>query len=265
MTTEACKQPICTQNQLTQVDVAHFEVAAGSVPGREHARLKRGSQDAFSFRHEDNCLVAVVCDGCGSGAHSEVGAKLGARLLVGGLSARIAAGAEPSRQLLLTCVREDVLAHLDFIATAMGGDRRHVISEYFLFTIVGALITPTLSFTFSIGDGLVAINGEQAELGPFADNQPPYPAYELLCPGFVDSYLEVHWVRPTSDVESLLVASDGASDLRESVEEFWCRDLFFRNRDAVRRRLTVVNKAASSRACLPDDTTLIAIRRRRDA
>ena len=119
--------------------------------------------------------------------------------------------------------------------------------------------------TFSIGDGLVAVNGELEQLGPYAGNQPPYPAYELLCPGFVDAYLEVHTAAPTAEIRSLLVASDGALDLREPLDEFWCRDLFFRNSDAVRRRLTVVNRdTPAQRGQLLDDTTLIAIRRRRD-
>jgi len=264
MTAQPSNVPFQREN-LPAVDVDQFEVAAGSVPGREHLRLKRGSQDAFSFRQERDCLVAVVCDGCGSGAHSEVGAKLGARLLVSGLIARLADGREPSRDILAAAVREDLLSQLEFIATAIGGDPRDVISEYFLFTVVGAVITPTITMTFSIGDGLVAVNGKCAELGPFNDNQPPYPAYELLCPGFVDTYLEVHTAAPTAGISSMVLASDGALDLRDPLDEFWRRDLFFRNRDAVRRRLTIVNRdTAESRGPLLDDTTLISIRRRRD-
>jgi|GEM_PF-3773072 len=144
------------------VNLAEFELAAGTIPGREHIRLKRGSQDALAWHHQDDCLIAVVCDGCGSGAHTEVGAKLGARLLVNGLRARLADGAVADRELLLTALRCDVLAHLEFLLPAMGGDHRDVVADYFLFTIVGAVITPRRALVFSIGDGVVAINGRRA-------------------------------------------------------------------------------------------------------
>lgn len=247
----------------TPVNLAEFELAAGTIPGREHIRLKRGSQDALAWHHQDDCLIAVVCDGCGSGAHSEVGAKLGARLLVNGLRARLADGAVADRGLLLTALRCDVLAHLEFLLPAMGGDHRDVVADYFLFTIVGAVITPRRALVFSIGDGVVAINGRRAQLGPFTANQPPYLGYELLCPGFVDAYLRVLACEQTGALRTLVLASDGAEDLRDQLDEFAQRDLFFRNRDAVRRRLTVVNRDRDDcRGPLVDDTTLIAIRRR---
>lgn len=245
------------------VDLAQFELAAGSIPGREHVRLKRGCQDALAYHHEPDALIAVVCDGCGSGAHSEVGAKLGARLLVNGLRSRLAEGTEPSRGMLVSALHADVLAHLEFLVTAMGGERSDAVADYFLFTIVGAVITPRRALVFSIGDGVVAVNGRRAELGPFAANQPPYLAYELLCPGFVDAYLRVHSQEETHGLRTLILASDGATELRDQLDEFTRGDLFFRNRDAVRRRLTVVNRdRGDRRGPLVDDTSLIAIRRR---
>ncbi len=54
-----------------------FEVAAGSVTGRSHVLGGKPNQDAFAFRAADHGLVGVVCDGCGSGAHNEVGAAGG--------------------------------------------------------------------------------------------------------------------------------------------------------------------------------------------
>lgn len=54
---------------------------AASVAGRAHRRLGKNNQDAAAVSHGDGFTVAVVCDGCSSGAASEVGAKLGARFL----------------------------------------------------------------------------------------------------------------------------------------------------------------------------------------
>ena len=78
---------------------------------------------------------------------------------------------------------------------------------------------------------------------------------------------------PTSELESLLIVSDGADDLLDlPLSEFWTRDSFFANSDALRRRLAVLNREVvtadwqrqrieRSGGRLTDDTTVIAIRR----
>jgi len=57
-----------------------FDIAAASVIGREHARAGRNNQDALSLLAQGEVLAAVVADGCGSGAHSEVGAQIAQRI-----------------------------------------------------------------------------------------------------------------------------------------------------------------------------------------
>ncbi len=69
-----------------------FEIAGGSVSGRSHVLAGKGNQDAYYWAGQETSLVAVVCDGCGSGASSEVGAELGARLLVAEVAREIAGG-----------------------------------------------------------------------------------------------------------------------------------------------------------------------------
>ncbi|MDO8622315.1 MAG: protein phosphatase 2C domain-containing protein, partial [bacterium] len=55
-----------------------------------------------------------------------------------------------------------------------------------------------------------------------------------------------------------------------SIDQFWTDDRYFRNPDMVRRRLTLVNREAvraengmlaRTPGLLPDDTTLVVIRR----
>lgn len=53
-----------------------FDVAAGSVTGRDHVLAGKNNQDAWAYRHCDESLVAVVCDGCGSGKYTEIGARV---------------------------------------------------------------------------------------------------------------------------------------------------------------------------------------------
>ena len=72
-------------------------IAAGRVLGREHARRGESCQDAFAIRQEGERLVAVVTDGCGSARRSEVGAGLGAVLVVERRSAPTSPASPPTR------------------------------------------------------------------------------------------------------------------------------------------------------------------------
>jgi len=54
-----------------------FEVAAGSVIGRDHLRPLgwKNNQDGYAIRSSADSIVAVVTDGCGSETKSEVGPR----------------------------------------------------------------------------------------------------------------------------------------------------------------------------------------------
>jgi hypothetical protein len=183
----------------------------------------------------------------------------------------------------------DVVDHLRALARAMGGDLAHTVSEHFLFTIVGAVVTPARAMVFALGDGIVAINGAVHEIGPFPGNCPPYLGYRLLDPG-ASAALSFHTVATTATIDSLLLATDGAGDILAHPDralpgrsepagplaQFWTDDAYFRNPDAVRRRLWLMSREHVSpdwsarhlrrdSGMLGDDTTLIAIRRRREA
>ena len=278
-----------------------FQIAGGSVPGTEHTKPGQpgwtNNQDAFHWRRTDNCLVAVVCDGCGSGAHSEVGAQVSARLVVQFVAE---AGERYVEQAFLQSDKEAridwervkilVLSQIAVLASSMGESFSKTINDYFLFTIVGALVTPWETFLFSLGDGVFVVNGEMFQLGPFPNNTPPYLAYNLTGSSLTANQpellkIQVNQVIPTSELEDLLLGCDGVLDLiglsdkklpqRDNIigdiGQFWSDDHYFTNSDAIRRRLALINKesaevvgATKARVVgglLPDDTTLIVIRR----
>src|SRR5262245_24551237 len=241
-----------------------FEIAGGSVTGRAHVAAGRNNQDAFCWASDAVGLVAVVCDGCSSGPHSEVGAQLGSRLLVQAATRMLSSNLDVTD--LLAQVGQDVLARLRVLAREMSTDASsfaRTVTEHFLFTIVGVLITARDATTFSLGDGLVVINGERTELGPFPNNEPPYLGYALL-PGAPDPgasapvSFEIHRSMAASEVQSLVLGSDGAVELET---QFWSDDRLFRNPDMVRRRLTVLSRGARG-GLLSDDTTLVVVRRK---
>ena len=252
-----------------------FEIAGGSVTGRAHVAAGRNNQDAFCWASDADGLVAVVCDGCSSGPHSEVGAQVGARLLAQTATRLLRSNLDVAD--LLEQVRQDVLASLRGLAREMSVDAAtfsRTVADHFLFTIVGALITARGATTFSLGDGVVVINGERTQLGPFPKNEPPYLGYALL-PGALELSFNVHRSLEASEVQSLVLGTDGAVELEAVAErpihgreeavgplsQFWSDDRFFKNPDMVRRRLAVLNRGPRG-GLLSDDTTLVVIRRK---
>ncbi len=262
-----------------------FDFAAGSVTGRAHLAAGRGSQDAVASRFGSRSLVAVVADGCGSGEHSEVGAALGARLVVEALGRRVDEGEKLDDAALWPALRDEVLGALSPLLSPLGGTRAEVVSELFLFTLVGFAITEGEGAVFACGDGVYAIDGEATVLGPFARNEPPYLGYGLLGPSD-RSQLEVVRRFDPARIDWVLAGTDGAADLHglagrslpgsdELVGPLssFAADRFFTNKDALRRRLALVNREVTrpdwparrlgrEPGLLHDDTTLAIARRR---
>ena len=262
--------------------VTSFDIAAASVIGREHVRTGRNNQDSLHVCTQGEVLAAVVTDGCGSGAHSEVGAQLGARCVGRAVHAVLGQGVGVEEPQFLERVGAQVLKFLGSLTEQLGTS---LVGEHLLFTVVGAVVTPRSTLVFSAGDGLWALNGEVHALGPFPSNAPPYLAYGLLAEGRVK--LERQALVPTDEVVALMLGTDGAADLSKLTEakvpeseepvgplsQFWTNERYFQNPDALRRRLSLLGRESvkadftarrmvRTPGLLADDTTLIVLRRR---
>lgn len=261
-----------------------FVVGAGTVLGRQHQLSGRNAQDAFAWRSAPGWTAAIVCDGCSGGAHSEVGAQLGAPIFLHALGAQLdAGGANPvngGEDLLagLERARRATVAQLRRLARVMGPNRERALVDYFLFTVVGVAITESQTLIFSRGDGVYALNGEVVVQPPFPGNRPPYLADDLLSPP--EHAATPRWQFqvsvPTSEVTSVLIASDGAARFaslvgqsipgsREPIaplSQFWENDHFVRHPYAIRRYLSRLTRASEDgEMLLDDDTTVLVVRR----
>lgn len=225
-----------------------YVVAAATVTGARHRQAGLGNQDAFFAATRGERAVFVVCDGCGSAAASHVGAYVGARLVA---EASLAMVGEADAVTFWREITAKVTSDLGALAAPLGD----VLAEAFLFTTVGALVDRERLVLFALGDGVVGCNDEVVELGPFADNAPPYLAYRLL--DGRDVTLQPVLVRDVASVERFFIGSDGAIDLPERYD-----DRFFAHPDALRRRLTQLSRpTATAPSVLGDDTTLITAKR----
>ncbi|UBF26619.1 protein phosphatase 2C domain-containing protein [Kovacikia minuta CCNUW1] len=271
-----------------------FEIAAGSVIGKEHSRVGKNNQDAYCYRSLSAGVVAVVCDGCSSGTHSEVGAKLGAPIVADVICEQLTDSGSPAlyAEAFWEQVRQSSLVQLDKLLNLLGGDRVCTVRDYLLFTVVGVVLAPTETVLFAIGDGVIALNDEVISLPSFLNNAPPYLSYGLISSAVAgltseDLKIQVHHRVPTRSVQSILIGTDGVQDAiaaanhplpgkSESVgkiSQFWEDDRYFKNPDCIRRRLTQMNHTITKPdwearwirqegGLLPDDTTMVVIRRR---
>lgn len=271
-----------------------FELAGGMIAGRDHTTTQKNSHDAYHMVAQPGILVAVVCDGCGSGEHSEVGAKLGARIVAAQVLRYF--HNDPSAFRVgqidrgLMQVRRSTLSQIQLLADGMGESFSKSIGEYFLFTILGVIVTYDHAFVFGAGDGVVVLNEVVSILAPSEGNMPDYLSYGLVeteKKGLVP-ILRVVADTPTSKLESLLIGTDGVKDLIAAAEkvipgktekvgpisQFWTDDKVFKNSFTIHRRLNLINRTVpqvdyerkvvnEEHGHLPDDTTLVALRRRK--
>ncbi|MEI6065224.1 MAG: protein phosphatase 2C domain-containing protein [Pseudanabaena sp. ELA748] len=275
-----------------QEQVDSFEYAIGTIIGRNHVLAGKNNQDAYRVISNEKFIIAAVCDGCGSGKHSEVGAKLGARIVTEAIADLLNQSPNQDTEISETefwdFVKINLLQKLkDFVAIANGDLelasvgaihelplQREFVNDYLLFTIVGAVITTNETVTFSMGDGAIAINGKLNQIPAYPNNAPPYLAYGLYKPEAIN--FEIRDRLPTSELESLLIATDGIDDLVkvEDINQFWQEDRYFKNPDAIRRKLAMLNREEAKpdwnkreiikrSGVLSDDTTLIVIRKSR--
>ncbi len=199
------------------------KVIGAAVTGARHLRTQRNGQDAVATWRDGDAACVVVCDGCGSGPSSEVGARLGAQLFV----AAVAAHVEHGLEACMAIARAEVARAIGALIERMPGAALH---DHFLFTVIAAASVGSDAIVYAIGDGAYAIDGQTHVLGPFADNQPPYLAYDLTGDG-----RPAHVARATC--ESIVVATDGAELL--DLAEFRA-PRFAAHPDALRRHLALL-------------------------
>ena len=275
---------------------AAFEVCAGSVTGRAHIANGFPNQDSHCVLRATDYTIAVVTDGCSDGAQSSVGAALGARIVAHQMAKHVETMNVSDRAddhvWWLDSVHARLLIALEDVLIAMGGVRsdpklRHaLVTDYLLFTVVAAIITPRVFLAAGIGDGRVVVNGDDIPLGKFDGNMPPYPAYLLTSTSLPrdQMHFRVLACRVPEEVDSFLIGTDGTDDLVKHADrpipsalpyppnvgplsQFWTGDVMFSNRDRARRTLAVINGGvgvcARPGGLLSDDTTLVAGRRAR--
>lgn len=227
--------------------------------GREHIRVHRSNQDAVALHADGHCVVAVVADGCSSGRYSEIGARLGAEWLARWIPRLLTT--HGNTQQLIDVATTGLLQFLGSTTHALDADPDHLpqlVADHLLFTFLAAVITPETTQIFGAGDGVWSHNGSLHTLDPGPDNAPAYLAYRLL-PHAPHPPVTVHHRGATTETQSLLLATDGLSDLDPTHTKRIETNPHYRKNPYALQRQLVVWGANENR--LPDDTTVALVTR----
>ena len=131
------------------------------------------------------------------------------------------------------------------MSLAINEDINNIIYDYFLFTLIGVVITSSATTIMALGDGVIAVNKQLTILPDFPNNTPPYLAYQLLDTHSNLDFL-IHEKISTKDVQSILIGIDGVKDLLNleqmdlkitNIHQFCQNESYFTNPDLMRRHL----------------------------
>ncbi len=235
---------------------------AGSLPGREHHRLGRPSQDGHATLVRDGLAAAIVTDGCSSGPVSEVGARLFATILLGLVERHAPLLVdEASAASFAGAVTGDLVASLRealaLLASACPSTSREThVERFLLFGFLAAVVHEDVAVVFGVGDGVVVTPEGVTVLDPGPENAPPYPAYALLD---MAAPSRVHVVARASDVPWLAIATDGLAELPAIALAELASDIrYAKNPSLLAKRLRVLGDARPFR----DDATIAVLLRR---
>lgn len=283
--------------------VVRYEITSASMIGTHHSGRRglavgKNNQDASGWFQDEQCTVAVVCDGCGSGQHSEFGAHFGVQSLLKAFkqifSPRRSSIKNLGPEALLSTVFSSVLSDLEDLIQLLSFSSIDDFKNYLLFSILGCYSTQNSTIIFSYGDGYYGINDRLYRIGPFPDNAPPYLAYKLLDSedvsiNNIEGSFSIEKIIPTKSVSHIFLGTDGVEDLISadgnffpgrdqhvpSLKNIFKDDHYFTNPDALRRLCSKMNSVRITRqdnsskfvwheGLLSDDTTIILMRKNLD-
>ena len=196
-----------------------IQVRAGHIIGRDHMIRQANCQDGYAVAQHNGHVIGMVCDGCGEGAHSEVGAKLASQYLV----TQTVNLLNMNRSLndISVELHHSMISFLNYLVAGMQpADRTTYIQHNLLFTIVGIVASENGGVIFTAGDGLTLIDDNIRAIDQH--NTPAYIAYNLLdCDTLGDFEMPASFevTRFDGQWEKLAVASDGFET--ELLPEIW--------------------------------------------
>lgn len=239
-----------------------ISLSYGQIIGRDHMQRQVNCQDGLAIRegraNDEDFIIGVVTDGCGSGKHSEVGAKIFAEYIAECCTDPeylyfLHHSSDPWRLVSCWLYRTTVLQMRDRFPVILSGS---TIEDYLLFTVVGFIMTKGIIYWFKKGDGLVIYKDAGGELynrdPEDYKNMPPYIGYELVHPDTLTMEFKSGFKigqDTLSKGSKFMIATDGLED--EFIDQIW---------EKPNRRLQrFLNLQSNKHKKLADDTSVIIV------
>jgi serine/threonine protein phosphatase PrpC len=210
-----------------------------------------------------SAVVLVVCDGCSSSPHAEIGARVASRFLAQELARQVTHAPDLAPVVLAARAQKRLLRMLRCLSRVLGPSAQTQIADCLLFTWLAAVVRPDAYAVFGMGDGAYAVNGQPTFLDPGSGNAPVYAAYALL--GDARAHAPtLHCEGPTAQLHSLVLATDGAQELLAPgapIDALVASTRLARNPSLLEKTLRVARDTQG----LADDATCALLRRRPEA
>ena len=259
-----------------------FETSAGTTTGNTHYLAHKNNQDGYYLINKDDYIIGVVCDGSSVGMHTEVGAKLFARAIASKVEVMVKSYDQFNIDLL-NLKMKTLISNMIMVVDI--DEEQDFFRDYLAFNVVGFCIAHERVVIFGIGDRVVYINGKY--INNNKNNEGYFAAKSIFTGSNGDMMTKIDEF-PANKLKSLLVGSDGVSDLAMRygstlpcskemvghVKQFWTDDKYF-NYNEITKKLNRANmiccngggletETGTSRdnGVLPDDTTMIVVRKK---
>ncbi|MFC1645475.1 protein phosphatase 2C domain-containing protein [Patescibacteria group bacterium] len=207
-------------------------------------------------------IGGVICDGCGTMPHSEVGAKWGVAII----SRLIVRELENKGNVDWVLLADEVVESIEAAATGFqlaGQDVRGVINEFFLFTIMVVVAIDDKIVIASCGDGAFRIDEKVYKITSPVFNTPTYLSYRIVgsrC--YVPDEIKINVVCefPVKDLKKgVVIGSDGLLSLLEGNPEELFHPALLRG-EGTQLRIWLRSKIFDQANQLTDDVSLVIIR-----
>src|SRR3989339_203185 len=164
-----------------------MHVAYASAPGFNHVNPgnagKINNQDAVVVRQIKDGMIAVLCDGCGSQPHSEVGADFGANALARIVEKNLARNKRLGK-LDFAHITDQITKAVGNAAAMYAGEKSgpqfvRMVEQRFLFTAIVLVVQNNQALIATFGDGVVIVDDAVDVLESPINNAPNYLGYLL--------------------------------------------------------------------------------------
>lgn len=203
-------------SSATFIGSSHFGLRGNTLGIPNQDSISRGLAETTDGKQT---LIFCVSDGCSDAPKSHIGSHSLANWFTSTAAALEKDSVERTIEDLLETVRLDLLKNMEFYAKSqvIAGEPWQILAEQFLATLVVAVIREDRWAIATIGDGMYGVNGNVTSIPSYEDNAPPYLAYSLMPDDMRvkgEYKFEVRESGKTASLNSLLIASDGLSELK---------------------------------------------------